>query len=178
MRSRLFLLFVALLAGGPVLVAGEDIQVVPMVRDGHVYVSFSLAGGLNEDVRASIRSGLPTAFHYEVELRQGVAAWFDRTVAWTTVTASARFDNLTRLHQLSRTVDGRLEDDMRTDDYESVRRWMTTFERLPLFSTGVLEPNGEYYVRVRMRKRPRVNWFWWPWDRSRAYGYAKFTFIP
>ena len=154
----------------------SDLSVTPIARDGQVVVSFDLHDGFTPDVRDAIQSGLPTTFSYEVALRRD-SALFDRTVASVTVTAVVRFDNLTRRYQMSRTVDGRVEDARPTEDQEAVRAWMTHFERIPLSATAALETNGEYYVRVRARTRPHNAWFFWPWGGS-AIGQAKFTFIP
>jgi hypothetical protein len=154
-----------------------DLSVTPIARDGQVLVSFDLSEAWTSDVRDAIQSGLPTTFSYEVELRRG-AAWLDRTVASVTIMASVRFDNLTRRYQMSRTVDGRVEDARPTEDQNAVRMWMTHFEQLAVSKTSALEPNGEYYVRVRAHTRPRNTWFFWPWDRGSVLGMAKFTFIP
>ena len=81
--------------------------------------------------------------------------WFDRTLATATVTASVQYDNLTRRYQLSRSIDGRVDAAEVTDDEADVERWITSVDRLSLFSTAGLEPNAEYYVRVRARARPR-----------------------
>lgn len=153
-----------------------DISVTPITRDNQVVVSFDLADGFTRDVRDAIQSGLVTTFSYDVELR-AVSSWLDRTVSVVTLTATVRYDNLTRRYQMSRTVDGRVEDARATEDQDAVRRWMTHFERVPLSSTTSLEPNGEYYVRVRARTRPRSTWFAWPWERTEALGSARFTFI-
>jgi len=126
-------------------------------------------------VRDAIQSGLPTTFSYEVELRQG-SALFDRTIAAVSLTASVRFDNLTRRYQMSRTVDGRIEDARPTEDQQAVRAWLTHFERVPLSPTAALEANGEYYVRVRAHTRPHNAWFFWPWGGT-TFGQAKFTFV-
>jgi hypothetical protein len=160
-----------------VVAPAEEIHVVAVPSGGQLLVSFSCDNGFSQEIREAIRSGLPTTISYEVDLRRTVSIWFDQTLARATVTAGARYDNLTRLHQLSRTIDGRGEAPRVTDSEESVRQWMTRFDRLPLFATDELEPNGEYYVRVRARSRPRLGWFAWPWDRGWATGRAKFTFV-
>ena len=169
---------VFLLALVPVSIdaAGPDLTVTPIARDGVLLVSFELTDGLTPDVRDAIQSGLPTTFSYEIDISRGTA-WFDRTIASVTITASVRFDNLTRRYQMSRTVDGRVEDARPTEDQEAVRRWMTQFERVPVSATAALEANGEYYVSVRALARPRVSWFVWPWERG-SVGNAKFTFLP
>jgi hypothetical protein len=175
LSSCLRLLVVAFVLVGAV--RAQDLSVIPIARDGQVLVSFDLTDAFSSDVRDAIQSGLPTTFSYDIELRRG-AALLDRTVASVAVGASVRFDNLTRRYQISRTVDGRVEDAQPTEDQEAVRRWLTHFERLPLSNTSALEANGEYYVRVRAHTRPRNTWFLWPWDRSGVFGQAKFTFIP
>jgi hypothetical protein len=141
-------------------------------------VSVDLSDGLTADVREAIRSGLSTTFSYVVELRRGASAWFDQTIAAVTISATVRFDNLTRRYQMSRTVDGRVEDAQPTEDADAVARWMTHIERLPLSRTGTLDANAEYYVRVRAHARPRTTWVLWPWDRGLVAGIARFTFIP
>ncbi|HEX4347645.1 MAG TPA: DUF4390 domain-containing protein [Vicinamibacterales bacterium] len=156
---------------------GPDLTVTPLQRDGQVFVSFELSDGLSPDVRDAIQSGLPTTFSYEIELRQD-SAIFDRTIAAITITASVRFDNLTRRYQMSRAVDGRVEDARPTEDQNAVREWMTRFDRVPVSTTAALETNGEYYVRVRALARPRSTWLSWLWNRSAVLGNAKFTFIP
>jgi hypothetical protein len=155
-----------------------DLSVTPIARDGQVLVSFDLSDGLTADIRDAIQSGLATTFSYDVELRRGASAWFDQTIAEVTISATVRFDNLTRRYQMSRAVDGRVEDARPTEDAEAVARWMTHVERLPLSRTSGLEANAEYYVRVRAHTRPRNTWFFWPWDRGLVLGFAKFTFIP
>ncbi|HEY2905232.1 MAG TPA: hypothetical protein VGJ29_04975, partial [Vicinamibacterales bacterium] len=80
-------------------------------------------------------------------------------------------------YQMSRTLDGRVEDAQPTEDQDAMRRWMTRFDHVPLSATASLETNGEYYVRVRARTRPHNVWFVWPWDRASAFGHAKFTLI-
>ena len=177
-RAFLFAAAAAIVLLGTGLLAAEVIRVRPLARDGVVLVSFELDEGFTEEVQAAIHSGLPITFAYDVELRRGVPLWIDRSIASSTVAASVRYDNLTRRHQLSRTLDGRTEPDATvTENEDVVKRWLTTFERLPLFKTTNLEPNAEYYVRVRARTHSRNAMFLWPWAGG-ASGLSKFTFIP
>lgn len=170
-------LVVTLLAGVSGVAAADGLKVVPLVRDGHVLVSCELADGFTDEVRAVIQSGLQTTFTYRIELRLKVPAWVDRTVASAVVSATVEYDSLTRRHTVTRTLDGRVEESRVIDDEAEVRRWLTTFDRMPLFSTTRLEPNREYYLLVSARARPRNAPSFWPWDSS-PNGSAKFTFIP
>jgi hypothetical protein len=172
---RVFVVAFCLASG--VHAQSPEVSVTPIARDGQVLVSVDLTDAFSSEVRDAIQSGLPTTFSYDIELRRG-AALFDRTVASVSVEASVRFDNLTRRYEITRRVDGRVEDVRPTEDSEIVRRWLTHFEQLPLSATSRLETNGEYYIRVRANTRPRNTWFVLPWDRGGVFGQAKFTFIP
>jgi len=158
------------------LAAAEGLRIVPLVRDDRVLVTFELADGFTEEVRAAVRSGLKTTFTYTVDLRLEVPAWVDRTIATAVVTNSVEYDNLTRLHNVVRVLDGKVDSTQITDSETMVRQLMTSFQRLPLFRTSVLEPNREYYVRISATARPSNGAFLWPWG-SGTSGQAKFTFV-
>jgi hypothetical protein len=167
---------IALFSLGISVKAAEQLRIVPLVRDDHVLVTFELADGFTDEVKAAIHSGLKTTFTYTVELRLEVPAWVDRTIETAVVTNSVEFDNLKRRSTIVRLVDGKIDQTQITEDENLVRQWMTTFQRLPLFSTAVLQPNREYYVRVSAVARPSNGAFLWPFG-SGTSGQAKFTFI-
>jgi hypothetical protein len=154
----------------------QTLRVVPLVKDDHVLVSFELTGGLTDEVRDAIRSGLKTTFTYAVELRLDVPAWVDRTIATASVATSVTYDNLTRTHEVVRMLDGRVEQALSTQDEGKVREWMTNLTRFPLFSTSLLEPNRDYYIRVSATARPSNGSVFWPFG-SGPSAQSKFTFI-
>ena len=176
-RSLFVWTLAALVAGLAVPLSAETLRVRPLVRDGQVLVSFALEQGFTDEVRDVVRSGLRTTFTYTVELRLRVPAWVDRTISTAVVSTTVEYDNLTRRHTISRSLDGRMEDSRVVEDEALVRQLMTTFERLPLFETTLLEQNREYYVVVRAEARPRSGAAFWPWGGSTS-GSARFTFIP
>jgi uncharacterized protein DUF4390 len=134
--------------------AAESLRITPAVRGDHVLVSFELTDAYTDAVRQSIASGLRTTFTYQLELRTVVSIWMDRTIATAVATASDQFDNLTRRHTLTRTVDGRVEDVLVSDDEKVVRQWLTMWSRLTLCETSKLDPSRDYYVRISARARP------------------------
>jgi hypothetical protein len=162
----------------PCVALAQSVRITPLARDGQVLVSFDLDGAFTDEVRAAIQSGLPTSFTYDVELRRAVPLWVDRLISSARVTATVRFDNLTRRYQVMVTHDGRVADTQTTSDEEVVHRAVTQFQRLPLFSTRPLEPNAEYYIRVRVETRPRNALFVIPFGRDGVLGSVPFTFLP
>ena len=157
-------------------VSAQSLRIVPLVRPDQVYVSFELADGFTDEVRAAIKSGLKTTYTYSVELRLDVPGWVDRTIGTTTVTSSVEYDTLKRLHTVVRMVDGKVNDSNSLEDENAVRRWMTSLVKLPLFSTSLLEPNREYYIRISATARPSNGSILWPFG-SGTSAQAKFTFI-
>jgi hypothetical protein len=157
-------------------VLAEGVRIIPLVRDDAVLVSFELTDGYTPEVKDAVHSGLKTTFTYTVELRQDVPAWVDRTIATSVITNSVQYDNLTRRATLTRTLDGHVDSVESTEDEAVIKQWMTTFQKMPLFKTGELEQNREYYVRVRATARPTNGSMLWPWG-SGISGITKFTFL-
>jgi hypothetical protein len=156
--------------------AAESLRIVPLLSGDMVVVSFELKDAYGDEIRDAISSGLRTTFIYDVSLRMDAPAWIDRTVATAVVSNTDEYDNLTRRHHLSRTVDGRLIDAVVTEDAEAARRWLTTLTRLPVCATSKLDPSRDYYVRVSAQVRPqRGSLLGWV---SAITGSARFTFIP
>ncbi|MSO52387.1 MAG: DUF4390 domain-containing protein [Acidobacteria bacterium] len=171
------LLSLLVVSAAPAAAQGaETLRVRPLIRDGQVLVTFSLDGGLTDEMKAVVQSGLRTVFTYTVELKLKVPAWVDRTVASVVVSTSVDFDNLTRRHTISQALDGRVEESFIVEDPALVAQMVTRFDRLPLFDTKVLEANREYYVLVKADARPRSTASLWPFSGT-ASGSAKFTFI-
>ena len=158
--------------------ASEGLRVSTLTREGQLLVSLELAGAYTDAVRATIQSGLQTTFRYDVELRRAAAFWPDPTLGSATLAATVRYDNLTQQYRVARLLDGHVEETLVVEEEDDVRELLTRFERVPLFSTSVLEPNAAYLVRVLARTRPRNTWFVWPWPGAAASGAASFTFLP
>jgi len=181
MLVRIVLAMVALVLSALPAAAAADtqkVQVVPLSRDGEILVSFQLAETLTDDIRTAIHSGLTIRFQYTVELRRSATVWLDRTIDKHLVTATVKYDTLTRRYQVSRMIDGRTEWMDSTDSEETAWKALTSdFARLALFHGVPLEQNAEYYVRVRANTSPRNAAFLWPWAADDAVGFAKFTFI-
>ena len=165
----------AVVAGAGLQAAGT-LRIIPLVREEQVLVSIDLDNGYDEEVRQVIIGGVRTTFTYDVELKMIVPAWVDRTIATAVVTMTDRYDTLTRTHNLSRMVDGRVVDATRTEDEAVARKWLTSVSQLVLCRTSKLDPHREYYVRISAGVRPPgatlLGW------ANGVTNLAKFTFVP
>jgi hypothetical protein len=177
MNRRLWLwCVIGLLMAGAIARAAGSIRIVPIVGDDKVLVSFELADAFTDEVREAISSGLRTTFTYEVELRMIVPLWVDPTICTAVVSATDQYDNLTRRHSLARAIDGRVEEASVVEDESVVKRWLTTWNRLPLCKTSKLDSSRDYYVRVSARARPRGGSLLGL--ANTVTGRVKFTFVP
>jgi hypothetical protein len=172
-RRSVVWLALALLAATPAL-AQESLRITPLTYNNHVVVSFELTDAYNDAVREAIASGLRTTFSYTLELR--TPGWVDRTVGTTVVATTDQYDNLTRRHTLTRTVDSRVEDVLVTEDDAIVKAWLTKWSRVPVAETTKLDPSRDYYVRVTTRSRPLGGSLLGL--TKTTTGQVKFTFIP
>jgi hypothetical protein len=163
-----------LLSAAAAVLAQETLRILPVITNNHVVVSFELNDAYTDGVREAIASGLRTTFTYELELR--TPAWIDRTVATTVVSTTDRYDNLTRRHTLTRTIDGRIDDVLVTEDDAVVKSWLTKWTRVPVAETARLDPARDYYVRVTTHARPVGGSFLGL--TKTITGRVKFTFVP
>jgi len=152
----------------------ETLRITPFITDNRVVVSFELSDAYNDAVREAIASGLRTTFTYQLELR--TPAWIDRTIGTTVVATTDQYDNLTRRHTLTRTVDGRVEEVRVTEDEAVVKDWLTKWSRVPVADTARLDPARDYYVRVTTHARPLGASLLGL--TKTITGQVKFTFVP
>ena len=173
---RTFSVWVVLLVvlAGAAVRAQETLRITPFITDNRVVVSFELDDAYSESVRDAIASGLRTTFTYQLELR--TPAWIDRTVGTTIVATTDQYDNLTRRHTLTRTIDGRVEGALVTEDDAVVKSWLTKWIRVPVADTAKLDPARDYYVRVTTHARPLGGSFLGLTKTITAQ--VKFTFVP
>jgi uncharacterized protein DUF4390 len=152
----------------------ETLRITPSTIGKRVVVSFELNDAYTDAVKEAIASGLRTTFTYELELR--TPAWIDRTIGTTIVAATDQYDNLNRRHTLTRTIDGRVEDVLVTENDAVVKTWLTKWTRVPVADTTKLDPARDYYVRVTTRARPLGGSLLGL--TKTITGQVKFTFVP
>jgi hypothetical protein len=174
--TRIAAILTAVMMAAAAVAAAESLRIVPIVHDTQLLVSFEMADAYTDEIRDAIASGLQMTFDYDVQVRMVVPAWVDRTIATATISTTVKYDNLTRRHTLSRSVDGRIQETTVTGDEMIVRKWLTTLTRLPVCPASRLEADRDYYVRINARVRPNRGSFL-GWAKA-VSGQTKFTFVP
>jgi Domain of unknown function (DUF4390) len=154
----------------------EDLQ--PLVRANGVFVGFRVSGAFDEDIERAITTGLEVSFRYNVELKRTRAIWLDSRVAKCELRTTVAYDNLTKRYKLTREVDGKIDATEVVADADAMRRFMTTFDSLPLFDLSELEPNEAYYVRVKGVLRERNLLLLIPWNVGTDWKEARFNYVP
>ena len=169
-----FVLAIAAMSG--VAHAEGTLRIVPLVRAEQVIVSIDLDNGYTDEVRQVINGGVRTTFTYDVDLKMIVPAWVDRTIATAVITITDHYDTLTRVHNLTRSVDGRVVEVLATENEAAAKKFLTSLNGLPLCRTTLLDRHREYYVRISAHVRPPgatlLGW------ATGVTNLAKFTFVP
>ncbi len=175
-----FALFFALLvvSSHPLASAAEIVDLIPVIKRDGLMVSFRLTDAFSDDIERAVASGLPVSFRFTVQLKKVRTAWPNRKVATRLVRTTVIYDNLTKRYKLSREIDGEIDVTEAVNDPEEMRRFMITIESLELFDVSLLEPNGEYYLRVKGVIKDRNLFLFIPWDIASGWKKAYFTYLP
>jgi hypothetical protein len=173
----LFLIFAALV-GPPPAWGTEIVDLIPVVKGNAIEVSFGLSDAFGEEVERAVASGLPVSFRFTVQLKKVRTLWLNQKVATQTIRTTVTYDNLTERYRLSKEIGDEIVATEVFSDPEAMRRFMVTMESLQLFDTSLLEPNGEYYLRVKGVVRDRNLFLLIPWDVGSGWMKAYFTYLP
>jgi hypothetical protein len=177
-RLRKTPLVVLVLCAAAAVEAAVIEDLVPVVRNEGIFVSFRVADAFNETIEHAIRTGLEVNFRYNVELKRPRGIWPDGQVARRVISTTVAYDNLTKRYKLTREIDGKVDATEVVADAEAMRRFMTSFESLRLFDLSALEPNDSYYVRVKGVMRERNLLLLIPWDVGTGWREARFDYVP
>jgi len=158
---------------------GADIvDLVPVIRDNGVLVSFRVEDAFDDDIAHDIETGLPVTFRYNIELKQVRAMWFDEKLSFRRILTTVAYDNLTQRYSLTRAVDGEIDHTEIVADVSAMQRFMTTFDSLKLFDVSRMSGNEDYYLRVSGVMKQGNLLLLIPWDTGTGWHEAHFTYLP
>jgi hypothetical protein len=158
--------------------AGEIVELVPVVRDDGVSVSFRVENAFTEDIEQAIETGLEVSFRYNIELKRSRVAWLDEKRATREIRTSVTYDNLTKRYSLTREIDGEIDATELVASADAMRHFMTEFESVFLFDVSLMRRNEEYYLRVNGVMEERNVLLLIPWNVGADWREAHFTYMP
>jgi hypothetical protein len=156
----------------------EIVELRSVVRRDKILVSFQMTDAFSEEVERAVESGLPVSFRFIVQLKKVRTVWLNKKVTTREIRTTVTYDNLTERYKLSLEIDGEIQATDVVSDPEAMRRFMVTIESLELFEPSILEPNGEYYLRVKGVIRDRNLFLFVPWDVGTGWTKRYFTYLP
>ena len=138
------LLFAAAPTGKPRI---EEPQVA---LDGQrIQVSFALVDGFDTDLLERIRTGLPSGFVFDIRLLRDRKRWFDVQIDSSRLEVVASYDAVTREYLVNTKQDGKLIESRAVRDEDELRRALTRFEAVPVFTLE--SGGGRRRLLIRMR---------------------------
>lgn len=178
MPGRIWAALILSAVAVPATEAAEIVDLVSLVRVGHVHVSFRVEDAFDEEIERAIETGLEVSFRYNVQLKRVRGLWFDALIAERRVRTMVSYDNLTKRYSLTREIDGEIDQTAVVADADAMRRFMTSVEVMPVSEVSRIEPNDEYYLRVKGVMRDRNLLLFIPWDVSAGWKETRFTYLP
>lgn len=140
-----FLLFLA----APAL-ASENARIDDVtVARNPLTVSFVVKGAFTKDIEEAVKSGIPTAFNFIVELER-VSVWFDEAIFIREFKHTVRYDSLKEEYEV--TLD-ETNEKVRVKDFGEMKALMTSVT-LPFNGTAELVPGADYEIRAMAELDP------------------------
>ena len=116
-----------------------------------VEASFRLENGLSQDMIEKIETGLPTGFEFEFRLFRDRKRWWDHGVDSSRLEVVAMYNAVTRGYLVNYKQDGNLINSRVVLDREELRRAMTQFDEVFLFSIDQVDGRRRLLVRARAK---------------------------
>ncbi|MDZ7641110.1 MAG: DUF4390 domain-containing protein [Desulfurivibrio sp.] len=110
---------------------------------------FELQNALTPEMEEGLKSGLPLAFTFQVELKRQRAGWLDQKLARREFEHRLSYDNLKDEYRVLRQE--QQEESRGTASLSEAKRWLTRVDGLALLPLAQLTPGESYQVRVRAR---------------------------
>ena len=132
----------------------EDFRVVLQGR--RVEASFRLANGFSDEVVERIQTGLPTGFDFQFRLLKDYKRWWDRGIDSSEFQVVATYNAVTREYLVNYKQNGKLIDSRVVNELVELRKAMTEFDQILLFSLGEAQGRRRLLVRARVRLGSRT----------------------
>lgn len=112
-------------------------------------VSFVVKDSFTKDIEEAVRSGMPTAFNFIVELNRLRSVWTDELIVRREFKHTVRYDSLKEEYEITLDETG---EKLKTRDFADMKRIMAS--ATAVLNGKPLTPGEEYEVRVMAELDP------------------------
>lgn len=143
-------------------ISATEAQLAPprVVQDGsRIFVSLTLVGAFDAELKNRLDSGLETSFEYQIDLLRDRKRWLDDSLLSRRLEIAATYDAITREYLVNIRLDDQLVDSRVVRSVAELERTMSEVERLAVFDLAGLPRGERLLVRARAIVGGRDGWF-------------------
>lgn len=151
-RRLVFSLLGALLLSAVVLGRAEGASLTSVRvsnSPAHLHVYAAMEGGITEEIKEAIHSGIPTTFTYLIQIRRHRRFRIDATDFQTSVRQTVKYDALKKEYLFTTDASGVTTQTIEKD-FSKVKRLLQGLDRVALMPPARLKLEGTYYVRTKV----------------------------
>ncbi|MBI3091561.1 MAG: DUF4390 domain-containing protein [Candidatus Tectomicrobia bacterium] len=115
----------------------------------HLHVYANMEGGITEEIKEAIHSGIPTTFTYLIQLRRHRRFRIDATDFQTAVRQTVKYDALKKEYLFTTDASGVTTQTIEKD-FSKVKQLLQGLDRVALMPPARLKQEGTYYVRTKV----------------------------
>ncbi|KJS29484.1 MAG: hypothetical protein VR64_20125 [Desulfatitalea sp. BRH_c12] len=109
----------------------------------------SVKNAFPPEIEETIKSGVPAAFSFYINLYQVRSFWPDKEVVELDVTHLIKYDNLKKEYMVTRSWEG--ERPTAVESFEEAQMLMTEIDAMAIASLQLLEKNKQYQIRAKAK---------------------------
>lgn len=143
----LTILLILTLAGAAGAQEPSITDVVITTYQNTVYIYFNLDGCYTTEIDEVIKSGIPTTFTFNVNLKKLKGVWFDANVVSKTFRHTIKYDTLMEEYTIIKEEEGKTA--VVVKDLENAKRIMSRVKFYPLVSIHMLQKGDTYRLGIK-----------------------------
>lgn len=120
----------------------------------HLNIHFQLANSFNKKMEEAIKTGIPTAFKYYINLYQHHARWNDKLLMSMTLLKTIKYDNLKNEYVI--TINNNKENGDTSSifpTFQAAKKIMNNVEIHSFYPMWKLERNKTYYFKIKAESK-------------------------
>ena len=117
----------------------------------HLQLQFELYNSFSSKMKEAIRTGIPTAFNFHIELYQSRALWNDQQLTSLVLTKTLKYDTLKQEYVLTEQTNVNGISEQVVASLEESMEFMNSVTIRSLYPMWKLDRNKSYYLKIKAR---------------------------